>query len=305
MANVNVGIDRVEAATGSLRPVVMGVISLCSGTLWNHIRLQQGQSGPRERPEGHYMRHVVVVSAGGPVADFWSPGKRYIAHRVPPGNVIVYPAGMPHAARWSASKSTIIDIAPEFVQSVAGHDVAANHLELHPAFAIQDDVVANFAFTLGAEALADGPNGSLYGEGLGTALVAHLLRCHGTVPQHVLAGVHALSAAELHRIKRYIEENLDAHLSLQRLADVLRINIYRFVRSFKQSTGLSPHRYVLERRIAQSRLLLADPNLPLVEVALRSGFSSQSHFSTAFRRLMNITPGRYRRALGVSSATPT
>lgn len=298
MANVNIGIDRVEAATGSLRPVVMGAVSLSSGKLWNHIRVQRGQSGPRERPEGHYVRHVVVVNAGSPVVDFWSPGKRYIAHRVVPGDVIVYPAGMPHAARWSGSRSTVIDIAPEFVQSVAGRDVAADHLEIHPAFAIKDDVVANLAFMLGAEAQANGPNGSLYGEGLGTALVAHLLRRHGLVPQHVLRGVHALSAGELQRVKQHIEENLDADLSLQGLADLLGINIYRFVRSFKQSTGVPPHRYVLERRIAQSRLLLADPNMTLVEVALRSGFSSQSHFSTAFRKLTNITPGRYRKALG-------
>jgi AraC family transcriptional regulator len=118
------------------------------------------------------------------------------------------------------------------------------------------------------------------------------------VPQHVLRGVRALSGGELQRITQYIEENLDAHLSLHALADVLGISIIRFVRSFKQSTGVQPHRYVLERRIAQSKSLLADANLPLVEVALRSGFSSQSHFSTVFRRLTNITPGRYRQAFG-------
>jgi AraC family transcriptional regulator len=299
MADVDVGIDRIETATGSLRPVVMGVVSLSSEKLWNHLQVRRGQSGPRERPEGHYMRHVVAVSTGGsPVADFWSPGKRYIARRVLPGNVTIYPAGMPHASRWSASKTTIIDIAPEFVQAVAGRDVAMKHLEIHPTFALQDDVVATLAFMLGAEALADGPNGSLYGEGLGTALVAHLLRRHGVVPQHVLRGVHALSAGELQRVTQYIEENLDVHLSLQGLADVLGISIVRFVRSFKQSTGVPPHRYVLERRIAQSRSLLADPSLSLVDVALRAGFSSQSHFSTAFRQLTSITPGRYRKALG-------
>jgi AraC family transcriptional regulator len=118
------------------------------------------------------------------------------------------------------------------------------------------------------------------------------------VPQHVLRGVHALSAGELQRVTQYIEENLDVHLSLQGLADVLGISIVRFVRSFKQSTGVPPHRYVLERRIAQSRSLLADPSLSLVDVALRAGFSSQSHFSTAFRQLTSITPGRYRKALG-------
>jgi len=73
------------------------------------------------------------------------------------------------------------------------------------------------------------------------------------------------------------------------------MNLYRFVRAFKESTGVPPYRYVLERRIELSKSLLADSNCPITEVALRTGFASQSHFATAFRRLTSVTPGRYRR----------
>jgi len=60
---------------------------------------------------------------------------------------------------------------------------------------------------------------------------------------------------------------------------------------------VGPHRYVMHRRIERSKSLLADRGLPITDVALRAGFASQSHFSTAFRRLTNITPGRYRQGL--------
>ena len=188
-----------------------------------------------------------------------------------------------------------LDIAPEFVRSVAGRDVATKDLEIHPAFAIKDDVVANLAALLGADALAGAPNGSLYGEGLGTALVARLLHRQGGAPPGSGVTVRALSPGDLRRVTAYIDEQLETPLSLQRLADLLGMNLYRFVRAFKESTGVPPYRYVLERRIELSKSLLADSNCPITEVALRTGFASQSHFATAFRRLTSVTPGRYRR----------
>ena len=90
---------------------------------------------------------------------------------------------------------------------------------------------------------------------------------------------------------------VEMDLTLQALADVLGMNVYRFIHAFKQSTGVPPHRYVMHRRIERSKSLLADRGLPITDVALRAGFASQSHFSTAFRRLTNITPGRYRQGL--------
>jgi len=296
VSSVSAGIGRIETATGLVRLVGMEVVSLFSGQLWNDFRLNRGHSGPVVRPEGYYTRHVVVVNAGGPTAvEIWSPGMRYTGHRLSPGNVIVYPAGMPYVARWSASKSTVVDIAPEFVRSVAGRDVATKDLEIHPAFAIKDDVVANLAALLGADALAGAPNGSLYGEGLGTALVARLLHRQGGAPPGSGVTVRALSPGDLRRVTAYIDEQLETPLSLQRLADLLGMNLYRFVRAFKESTGVPPYRYVLERRIELSKSLLADSNCSITEVALRTGFASQSHFATAFRRLTSVTPGRYRR----------
>jgi AraC family transcriptional regulator len=295
-------IDRVEIATGSHRPAGFPVVSLYSGGAWKGIRLQQGWSGPGELPEGYLTRHVVAVHVGGAIsAEMWWPGKRYTRHRIAPGNVHVFPAGMPYACRWSARHAIVIDIAPEFVESVAGRDLDQRHREVRPAFGTDDDLVAHLALALAEEVRAGTPGGSLYGEGLGTALVAHLLRFHGVVTRRV-RGVRALSAAELGRVKQYIGDNLETNLSLQELADVVGMNLYRFVRSFKQSTGVPPHRYVLQQRIERAKSLLANSEVPIVEVALRAGFAGQSNFSTAFHRLTSITPRRYREAVRCRNA---
>jgi AraC family transcriptional regulator len=59
---------------------------------------------------------------------------------------------------------------------------------------------------------------------------------------------------------------------------------------------MTPHRFVLERRIELARLYLADGKEALSSIAYVTGFSSQAHFSSVFRRLMGVTPKEYRRA---------
>jgi AraC family transcriptional regulator len=70
---------------------------------------------------------------------------------------------------------------------------------------------------------------------------------------------------------------------------------YHFARQCKAATGLTPHQYVIARRVERARQLLqARTNLSLAEVALRAGFSDQSQFGYHFKRLVGVTPGRFR-----------
>ena len=65
-------------------------------------------------------------------------------------------------------------------------------------------------------------------------------------------------------------------------------------RAFKQSMGMTPTNYIAERRIEGATKLLQETDLPIAEIALRSGFSSQSHFTTSFRRVAGATPRAFR-----------
>jgi AraC family transcriptional regulator len=70
--------------------------------------------------------------------------------------------------------------------------------------------------------------------------------------------------------------------------------MYHFAKDFKQSTGATPHRYVLERKIDRAKELLRDPNRSVLEASARTGFVDQSHFTKIFRRMVGITPSEYR-----------
>lgn len=68
-----------------------------------------------------------------------------------------------------------------------------------------------------------------------------------------------------------------------------------FARRFKATTGLAPYAFVVERRLRRAEILLAKPEMALAAIAMSLGFSSQSHFTTTFRKLRGTTPHAYRR----------
>ena len=104
-----------------------------------------------------------------------------------------------------------------------------------------------------------------------------------------------LSARRLKAVLGYIREHLHAALTLRDLAAVAHLSPYHFARRFKESTGLSPHQYVIARRIEWAKeLLRGEEDLSLAQVAARVGFWDQGHFTRHFKRLVGVTPKRFR-----------
>jgi len=117
-----------------------------------------------------------------------------------------------------------------------------------------------------------------------TAILAHLHpRIRGGLPPRALR-----------RVREYIEDHLEETISIEALAGIVGLSMYHFARAFKQSEGLTPHDYLVQRRVRRAQELLASTDLPLSEIALASGFSDQSHCARRFREHVGITPSSYR-----------
>ena len=99
------------------------------------------------------------------------------------------------------------------------------------------------------------------------------------------------------KIAQYIEEHLLEDVSLATLADVVKLSSYHFVRAFKQSFGLPPHRYLSSLRMQRAKSLLANPDMSVTQVGFNLGFSDTSSFTTTFRKHTGLTPTAYRRNL--------
>jgi AraC family transcriptional regulator len=100
----------------------------------------------------------------------------------------------------------------------------------------------------------------------------------------------------LKRVLDYMNCHLADNVGLAELAALAGCSLQHFKRAFKVSTGTPPHRFLLALRIKRAQALLAENNLALAQIALECGFSSQSHFTSAFHRHTGCSPARWRRA---------
>jgi AraC family transcriptional regulator len=143
----------------------------------------------------------------------------------------------------------------------------------------------------------------LFLDGIQVALAAHLLGTYSSARWRPPARAPTIDPKRLKRVLDFIEARIAAEISLDDLAAEACLSPFHFSRMFRAATGLSPHRYVTERRIeaAKEKLRLAQSSL--VDIALDTGFGSQSNFIRVFRKMTGVTPGQYR-ALVTSQQYP-
>jgi len=129
---------------------------------------------------------------------------------------------------------------------------------------------------------------------LAQAIKACLRQAPEEIQQTASAQPPRLSRDALRRAIRYVNENLDTKLKWEEIAAEVSLDPFSFGRGFKQSTGMTPHQYVIRCRLRRAMKLLGREALSLAEVALEVGCSCQSHLTTLFRKHLGTTPGAFR-----------
>jgi AraC-like DNA-binding protein/pimeloyl-ACP methyl ester carboxylesterase len=105
-----------------------------------------------------------------------------------------------------------------------------------------------------------------------------------------------LAIWQANRALKYIEGNLGSKVVIREIADCLSLSTSHFSRAFKRSLGSAPMAYVAARRVERARLMLTSTQESLTDIALACGFADQPHFNRLFRRLVGMSPGRWRRS---------
>jgi len=126
--------------------------------------------------------------------------------------------------------------------------------------------------------------------------LAVLLLCrHSTTSQTAkILPSGGLTRNQARRVLDYIESNLSSQLTLNELAGIVELSLHHFARMFKLTMGVTPYRYVLERRMERAKAMLRAAKASLVDVSLSVGFYSQSHFTSAFHRMVGATPTEFQ-----------
>jgi len=138
-----------------------------------------------------------------------------------------------------------------------------------------------------------GIGGSLRAESIVHLIMEDMFRTFSQGQQAETEG--ALSMAALNRVIEYIDTYTDEKINIEELASQANVSRFHFSRLFKTSTGLSPYQYVVKHRIDKAKAMLRSDSISISEVSFLTGFSSQSHFSEVFRKVVGTTPGNYRR----------
>jgi AraC family transcriptional regulator len=126
------------------------------------------------------------------------------------------------------------------------------------------------------------------------ALVSHMASAYGGMQAPRLPE-GGLTSWQERRAKELLDAGLDGAVTLAELAGACKLSARHFARAFRRSTGQSPHKWLVERRLEKATGLLELSPLSLREIAAACGFSSQSHFARAFRQATGTSPGAWRR----------
>ena len=266
-----------------------------SGTRWRGLTLHElRNTTPGELPEGYLLSNAAFLMTEAPESEIYLVDEGWI--RVVPTlrAVHFFAASVPYAARWDGPAAAIgVEFDDDFVAAVRGHEPRSTMQFC--AHAICDDpLVVQTILALRVDLRADSPSGRMYGESIGAALVAQLLKKCSSKKARDATPRLQLPALRISRVREYIHDNLTGDLSLLRLAEVAGMGIDHLIKSFKKTTGVTPHQYVLHRRIERAQALLANDRLSITAVAMQAGFVDHSHFTKLFRRIIGMSPSAYR-----------
>ena len=96
------------------------------------------------------------------------------------------------------------------------------------------------------------------------------------------------------RLREHIDSNIDQRIRVEALAKLANLSVCYFVRAFKRAVGVTPHDYLIRRRVKRTMELLSDTDMSLSEIALAAGFADQSHCARRFRQHVGMSPRDYR-----------
>ena len=104
-----------------------------------------------------------------------------------------------------------------------------------------------------------------------------------------------LGPARLRRVTELVKAKIEEELSTDEMAESAELSTAHFSKMFRQSTGESPHQFVLGQRVERAKEMLSTTRMRILDVAIASGFKTQQHFARVFRRLCGVSPAEYRR----------
>ncbi len=270
------------------KPVQMASSSCGAITLWKHDPLHDVVKPMDD--------HVIMTFPAGSVRFERRNGKAFVNGMTRPGTVTVIPAGS--SSRWDIYQPlNVVQLyLPHATLQRVAHeaDVAAPgdlvERTVHPD-PVTSRLLLSAADVLEGSAALD----ALFRHQMTDLLATRLLVAHAGSPVTVQPVTGGLSPKVLCRAIERLRSDSNADVSLAALASDAGLSRFHFCRAFKGSTGLSPYAWLRQHQLEQAMNMLRDTDDSIVSIAAALGYSSQTAFAAAFRKLTGETPTGWRR----------
>ncbi|WKB51682.1 AraC family transcriptional regulator [Eleftheria terrae] len=191
------------------------------------------------------------------------------------------------------SETLVLSLDPAFCQEQASAALGVQALALAPRYAVPDPFIREIGNALHGDRRSGRSLSTAYLQSLAGVLAIHLARLYTcAAPAQAVCG--GLPLHKLNRVRAFVMQHLNEPIRVEQLAAEAHLSPYHFARMFKQATGQPPHLFVLMKRIERAKELLAESELPLIDVAARVGFRTQGHFTGVFHRYTGATPRIFR-----------
>ena len=265
---------------------------------WQGIHIETGENDGFESNDVTVLQHYFAMNIGQPYEWQWKDGDRFRTEYRPTGCMWINPAGIPFSHRLSGqNKFALLTIAPEQLVEALPEQPHVDHQAFMRVHSSNDPQIYHTMNALLSEAAAGNPNGKLYVETLATALSIHYMNHYSLKPsiKYPIDSAHIKSddRKRIHRVIDYVEAFLAEDISLADLALVAGRSKFHFSRLFKTAIGLTPHQYLMKRRVERAAEAMKARTESLADIALSYGFSDQTHFTRNFKKFKGVTPKQF------------
>ena len=236
-----------------------------------------------------------------PHHEYWEDGRQMPVCDLRAGDLVFYDLKRDPVALLDKPHHSLLFYLPRAALNAIADDAAApriGDLDYKPGAAVNDAMISGLGSTiLPALSHADQAN-RLFVDHVVLAAGIHLASTYGGLRPVVRPVRGGLAPWQERRAKEVLSANLDGGVPLKDVARECRLSVSHFSRAFRSSMGVAPHSWLLTRRVEVAKQKLRDSRLPLAEVAMACGFADQSHLTRVFTRMVGVSPGAWRRALG-------
>ena len=277
-------------------PIVAQAPLLSSSQIpWEGVLLEEHSTATQKTQLRHIRTVFLVLHTGASLRQEWRNAGKFHTTLTTTGSVHLLTPGPERSLTHRDQLDCIVlSIEPSYLHRALEDSLLSERVELVERLALEDPQIERLVRALLAETKAGAPTGGLFGQSIATGLAVYLAQRYSSSPPTLRRHRDGMPTTRLNRVLEYIAAKLHEDLSLAALAQIAGMNLYYFSRLFKQSTGRSPHRYVLEQRITRAQQFLRSSHMTIFEASVRTGFADQGHFAKVFRRFVGVSPTAYR-----------